>query len=128
MNQDCYQALGRPTQEKGLPCYITYDRSETFKTYYNNVQHCQHAPVLAFSTIDVSVHILANNASAHGGLLTNGLSDICYFFLNYSIELLEIIFDGRAFHYLAVGLVGKKTISECVGRVYNLKKLPVMFT
>ena len=47
------------------------------------------------------------------------------FFLNNSIELLEIMFDGRAFHSLAV--VGKKTMSECVGRVSNLKKLAVMF-
>ena len=35
--------------------------------------------------------------------------------------------DGRAFHFLAVGLLGEKTISECVGRVSNLKKLAVMF-
>ena len=35
------------------------------------------------------------------------------------------MFDGRAFHSLAV--VGKKTLSECVGRVSNLKKLVVMF-
>ena len=34
------------------------------------------------------------------------------------------MFDGRAFHSLAV--VGKKTMSECVGRVSNLKKLTVM--
>ena len=27
------------------------------------------------------------------------------------------MFDGRVFHYLAV--VGKKTISECVGRVFE---------
>ena len=47
------------------------------------------------------------------------------FFGNDSIELLEIMFDGRAFHSLAV--VGKKTMSECVGRVSNLKKLTVMF-
>ena len=39
--------------------------------------------------------------------------------------MLEIMFDGRAFHSLAV--VGKKTMSECVGRVSNLKKLTVMF-
>ena len=36
------------------------------------------------------------------------------------------MFDGRAFHSLAV--VGrKKTTSECVGRVSNLTKLTVMF-
>ena len=54
----------------------------------------------------------------HGGLSANGLSvsDICLIFFNDSSELLEILFDGRAFHSLAVG----KTISECVGRVSNL--------
>ena len=31
------------------------------------------------------------------------------------------MFDGRAFHSLAV--VGEKTMSECIGRVSNLKKL-----
>ena len=41
--------------------------------------------------------------SAHGGVSTNGLSD--FFFLNDSVELLEIMSDGRAFHSLAV--VGK---------------------
>ena len=45
-------------------------------------------------------------------------------FFDDSTELLEIMFDGRAFHSLAV--VGK-TMSECVERVYNLKKLTVMF-
>ena len=69
----------------------------------------------------VSVSVLANNAlqahhaSAHGGVSTNGLSDI-YIFLNDSIELLEIMFDGRAFHSLAV--VGKKlfpnVFDECL--------------
>ena len=59
-------------------------------------------------SVSVSVHIPANNvlsahdASAHGGMSTYGLSDICLSFLNDSIELLEIMFDGRAFHYLAV--------------------------
>ena len=48
----------------------------------------------------------AHHASAHGGVSTNGLSDICLIFLNDSIELLEIMSDGRAFHSLAV--VGKK--------------------
>ena len=47
------------------------------------------------------------------------------FFGDDSIELLEIMFDGRAFHSLAV--VGENTISECVGRVSNLEKLAVMF-
>ena len=42
------------------------------------------------------------------------------------MELLEIMSDGRAFHSLAV--VRKKSVSECVGRVSNLKKLAVMFT
>ena len=53
----------------------------------------------------------------------NGLSDICLIFFNYSSELLEIMFDNRAFHSLVVG----ETISECVGRVSNLKKLTVVF-
>ena len=48
------------------------------------------------------------------------------FVLNDSIELLEIMSDGRAFHSLAV--VGEKTFSESVGRMSNLKKLAVMFT
>ena len=72
---------------------------------------------------DSSVHILANNtlrehhASAHGGLSANVLSDICLsFFLNDSIELLEIMFDGRAFNSLAV--VGTKlcpnVLDECL--------------
>ena len=39
-------------------------------------------------------------------------------------ELIEIMFDGRAFHYLAV--VGGGTICECIGRETNLKKLAVM--
>ena len=51
------------------------------------------------------------------GLSANGLSDICFkFFLNDSIELLEITFDGRAFHSLAV--VGKtlcpNVLDECL--------------
>ena len=37
------------------------------------------------------------------------------------------MFEGRAFHYLTV-FGEKKTVSECVGRVSNLKKLAVMFT
>ena len=43
------------------------------------------------------LHILANNAirahnaSAHGGLSANVLSDICLIFFNDSIELLEIM-------------------------------------
>ena len=37
-------------------------------------------------------------------LSANGLSYICLFVLvNDSIELLDIMFDGRAFHYIAVG-------------------------
>ena len=54
----------------------------------------------------VSVDILVNNAlrahhaGAHGGLLV---------FKNYSIVLLEIMFDCTEFHSLAV--VGEKTIS-----------------
>ena len=36
------------------------------------------------------------------------------------------MFDGRAFHSLAV-VLKKKTMSECVGRVSNLRKLTVMF-
>ena len=74
---------------------------------------CASPPDNAFSVKSVSVHILANNAlqahhaSAHGGASTNGLSDIFFFFfLNDSIELLEIMFDGRALLSLAV--VGKK--------------------
>ena len=45
------------------------------------------------------VHVLENNylrahyTSAHGGVLANGLSDICLKKLNYNIELLEIMFD-----------------------------------
>ena len=35
------------------------------------------------------------------------------------------MFDGRAFNSLAV--VVRTIISECVGRVSNLKKLAVMF-
>ena len=50
----------------------------------------------------------AYHASVHGGLSANGLSYIClrFFYGNDSIELLEIMFDGRAFHSLAV--VGRK--------------------
>ena len=44
-----------------------------------------------------------------------------FYFLNDPTELLETMLDGTAFHYLAV--VGKKTVSECVGRVSRLKKL-----
>ena len=44
---------------------------------------------------------------------------------NDSMELLEIMFDGRAFHSLAV--VGKKLFPN-VFDVSNLKKLAVMFT
>ena len=43
-----------------------------------------------------------------------------------SIVLLEIMFDGSSFHSLAV-VSREKTISECVGRVSNLKNLAVMF-
>ena len=86
------------------------------------------------AAVSVHIYLLANNAlrahhaSAHGGLSTKiyGLTDICLIFLNDSIELLEIMFNGTAFHSLAV--VGEKTISECVGRLSNLKKLAVMFT
>ena len=43
---------------------------------------------------------------------------IVSFFLNDSIELLEIMSDGRAFHSLAVCLVGKKlfpnVLDECL--------------
>ena len=63
----------------------------------------------------VSVSVLANNAlrahhaSAHGGVSTNGLSDIvliCFEMILLScLNLDEIMFDGRAFHYLTV--VGK---------------------
>ena len=67
----------------------------------------------------VSVSVLANNAirahhaSAHGGVSTNGLSDmLLIFFLNDSIELLEMMFDGRAFHSLAV--VGKNCFRMCL--------------
>ena len=64
--------------------------------------------------VSVSVSVLANNAlrahhaSVHGGVSTNGLSAILLIFWEMirTIELLEIMFDGRAFHYLAV--VGKK--------------------
>ena len=44
---------------------------------------------------------------SHGGLSTNGLSDINLIVCNDFNELLEIIFYGRAFHYLAA--VGKHT-------------------
>ena len=37
------------------------------------------------------------------------------------------MFDGRALHSLAVCSSWEKSISECVGRVSNLKKLAVMF-
>ena len=86
-------------------------------------------------TVSVSIYvdILANSAlrahhaSAHGGVSTNGLSDMCLiFFGNDSIELLEIMSDGRAFHSLAVD--GKQTFPDSVGRVYTLKKLAAMFT
>ena len=51
---------------------------------------------------------------------------ICLIFFNDSIELFEIMSDGRAFHSIAV--VGKKLFSESVGPVSNLKELAVMFT
>ena len=63
----------------------------------------------------VSVSVLANNAllahhaSAHGGVSTTCLSGIvfiCFEMILLScLNLDEIMFDGRAFHYLAV--VGK---------------------
>ena len=47
--------------------------------------------VVLIIAITVSVDILANNASAHGGLLANCLSYVFKFFGNDSIELLEIM-------------------------------------
>ena len=44
----------------------------------------------------------AHHAGARGGLSANGLLDICLIFFNDSSELLETIFDARAFHSLAV--------------------------
>ena len=61
----------------------------------------------------------ANHASAHGGVSTNGLSDICLIFLNDYIVLLEIMFDERAFHSLAVGLVWKKKLFANVSELSN---------
>ena len=64
-------------------------------------------------SVSVSSHILANNAlrshhvSAHGGVSTNGLSDICYILFemiilsSLCIELLKVMFDGRTFQSLA---------------------------
>ena len=64
-------------------------------------------------SVSVSVAYLADNAfrahqaSAHGGgVSANVLSYTCICFLNDSIELLEIMFDCRELHYLAV--VGEK--------------------
>ena len=42
----------------------------------------------------------------HSGLSAGSLRYLITFFFNYSIELLEKMFDGRAFHSLAV--VGKQ--------------------
>ena len=38
----------------------------------------------------------AYHTSAHGGVSANGLPDTCLIFLNYSVESLEIMFEGRA--------------------------------
>ena len=85
-------------------------------------------PPVSGPLTSVSVHILAKNGiSRQLACRLIGLSDICLnFCLNDSIELLEILFDGREFHSLAE--VGGETFSECFGRVYNyiLKKLAVM--
>ena len=59
-------------------------------------------------SVSVSVHILANNALLR--ILVCRLM-VYQFFLNHSIELLEIMFDCRAFHSLAV--VGKNYVRMC---------------
>ena len=71
-------------------------------------QHCtfETRGISRDPSVSVYVHILANNAlrahhaRAYGGVSTNGLSDICLICFNDSTELLEILFDGRAFHSL----------------------------
>ena len=64
---------------------------------------------------------MAHHASAHGGVSTikSSIRYFFYFFSNDSIDLLEIMFDGRAFHSLAVpGVVGEKlfpnVLAECL--------------
>ena len=81
--------------------------------------YCNYISVFLFNVCVLGNNALrAHHASAHGGVSTYGLSDSWLIFFNDSIELLEIMFDGRAFHYLAI--VGEKTVSECVGRVLNV--------
>ena len=66
----------------------------------------------------VSVHILAKNGiSRKLACRLIDLSDICLNFCsNDSIELLEIMFDGREFHSLAVvgGKLFPNVLDECL--------------
>ena len=79
----------------------------------------------------VSVQILANNAlrahhaSAHGGLSANGLSDICLSF--FEMIILSCLKLCLTVEHSIINCSWEKNMSECVGRVSNVKKLTVLF-
>ena len=61
--------------------------------------------------VSVSVHILANHASAHGGLSANVLSDIC-------LSFFELILPFFLKLCLMVAVIGKKICPNAgVGRM-----------
>ena len=96
------------------PWYFSSTSASVFIPFHSQAHTSHHSiPQVSFFSLITSPHHflfmlpnwqIAHHASAHGGLSTNGLSDnyLLKFFWNDSIELLEIMFDGRAFHSLAV--------------------------